>query len=182
MGWQKRKNPETAGQVILGNYVSSLASVSQFMLACVCAKSLQSCPALSDTMDHSLLGSSLLCDSPGKNTGVDCHALFQAIFPTQGSNPCLLCLLHWEAGPLPLAPLENPFSVHKMHLIDPMLGEGNDNPLQSSVLAWRIPGIGEPGGLPSMGSDRVGHDWSNLAAAAAATDPMLQGHCRNQIK
>ena len=36
----------------------------------------------------------------------------------------------------------------------------------SSVLAWRIPGMGEPGGLPSMGSHRVGHDWSNLAAAA----------------
>ena len=38
----------------------------------------------------------------------------------------------------------------------------------SSVLAWRIPGMGEPDGLPSMGSQRVGHDWSNLAAAAAA--------------
>ena len=36
----------------------------------------------------------------------------------------------------------------------------------SSVLAWRIPGTGEPGGLPSMGSRRVGHDWSDLAAAA----------------
>ena len=36
----------------------------------------------------------------------------------------------------------------------------------SSVLAWRIPGMGEPGGLPSMGSHRVGHDWSDLAAAA----------------
>ena len=35
----------------------------------------------------------------------------------------------------------------------------------SSVLAWRIPETGEPGGLPSMGSHRVGHDWSNLAAA-----------------
>ena len=35
----------------------------------------------------------------------------------------------------------------------------------SSVLAWRIPEMGEPGGLPSMGSHRVGHDWSNLAAA-----------------
>ena len=33
----------------------------------------------------------------------------------------------------------------------------------SSVLAWRIPGTGEPGGLPSMGSHRVGHDWSDLA-------------------
>ena len=38
----------------------------------------------------------------------------------------------------------------------------------SSVLAWRIPGTGEPGGLPSMGSHRVGHDRSDLAAAAAA--------------
>ena len=38
----------------------------------------------------------------------------------------------------------------------------------SSVLAWRIPGTGEPGGLLSMGSHRVGHDWSDLAAAAVA--------------
>ena len=37
----------------------------------------------------------------------------------------------------------------------------------SSVLAWRIPGTAEPSGLPSMGSHRVGHDWSDLAAAAA---------------
>ena len=36
----------------------------------------------------------------------------------------------------------------------------------SSVLAWRIPGTGEPGGLPSMGSHRVGHDWSDLAASS----------------
>ena len=45
------------------------------------------------------------------------------------------------------------------------IGEGNGNPLQYSC--WRIPGTGEPGGLPSMGSHRVGHDWSYLAAAAA---------------
>ena len=37
----------------------------------------------------------------------------------------------------------------------------------SSVLAWRIPGTGELGGLPSLGPHRVGHDWSDLAAAAA---------------
>ena len=37
----------------------------------------------------------------------------------------------------------------------------------SSVLAWRIPGTGEPGGLSSLGSHRVGHDWSDLAAAAS---------------
>ena len=38
----------------------------------------------------------------------------------------------------------------------------------SNVLAWRIPGMREPGGLPAMGSHRVGHDRSDLAAAAAA--------------
>ena len=37
----------------------------------------------------------------------------------------------------------------------------------SSVLAWRIPGAGEPDGLTSMGSHRVGHNWSDLAAVAA---------------
>ena len=43
----------------------------------------------------------------------------------------------------------------------------------SSVLAWRIPGMREPGGLPSLGSHRVGHDWSDLAAAAAADSKMV---------
>ena len=43
----------------------------------------------------------------------------------------------------------------------------------SSVLAWKIPGMGEPGGLQSMGSKRVGHDWSDLAAAAAALGKTL---------
>ena len=45
---------------------------------------------------------------------------------------------------------------------------GKEMETHSSVLAWRIPGTGEPGGLPSMGSHRVGHNWSDLAAAAAA--------------
>ena len=43
----------------------------------------------------------------------------------------------------------------------------------SSVLAWRIPGTEEPGGLLSMGLHRVGHDGSNLAAAAAAAENWL---------
>ena len=47
----------------------------------------------------------------------------------------------------------------------------------SSILAWRIPGMGQPVGLLSMGSHRVGHDWSNLAAAAAdyRTENRLKG-------
>ena len=53
------------------------------------------------------------------------------------------------------------------------IGEGNGNPLQ--CLALRIPGTGEPGGLLSMGLHRIGHDWSDLAAAAAcmATHPSI---------
>ena len=47
----------------------------------------------------------------------------------------------------------------------------------SSVLAWRIPGIGEPGGLPSLGSHRVGHDWSDLAAAYTPTPCWLKHLC-----
>ena len=44
----------------------------------------------------------------------------------------------------------------------------------SSVLAWRIPGTGEPGGLPSMGSHRVGHDWSDAATAAVHFSSVAQ--------
>ena len=52
----------------------------------------------------------LLCpwNSLGKNTGVGCCALLQGIFLTQGLNPLLLCLLHWQVGSLPLAPLRKP--------------------------------------------------------------------------
>ena len=47
-------------------------------------------------------------DSPGKNTGVGCHALLQGIFPTQGLNSCLSHALNWQAGSLPLVPSEKP--------------------------------------------------------------------------
>ena len=49
----------------------------------------------------------------------------------------------------------------------------------SSTLAWRIPGTGEPVGLPSMGLHTVGQDWSDLAAAAAAT---AAAACRGKSK
>ena len=54
-----------------------------------------------------------------------------------------------------------PFTLH-FHALE------REMATHSSVLAWRIPGTGEPGGLPSMWSHRVGHDWSDLAAAAVA--------------
>ena len=56
--------------------------------------------------DSALQPTRLLCpwDSPGKNTGVDHHALLQGVFLTQGSNLTLLCLRHWQAASLPLVP------------------------------------------------------------------------------
>ena len=60
---------------------------------------------VSDSVTYGLQPARLLClwDSPGKNTGMACHALLQGIFLTQGSNPCLLRLLHWQVGYLPLS-------------------------------------------------------------------------------
>ena len=61
---------------------------------------------MSDSLQpHGLQPPSLLCPwgSPGKNPRVGCHVLFQGIFLTQGSNPCLLRLLNWQAGSLPLS-------------------------------------------------------------------------------
>ena len=96
-----------------------------------------------------------------------------------------LLLLHPSGNPLQYSCLENPtdrgawwaavrgvaksrtwldnfsFTFH-FHALEKEMAA------HSSVLAWRIPGMVEPGGLPSVGSHRVGHDWSDLAAAAAA--------------
>ena len=84
-------------------YIQNLSSSSLYhILCCHDGKSLPShpccvlcCiaqlrPTLRDSMDCSLPGSSVPGDSPGENTGVDCHALLQGIFPTQGSNSGLL--------------------------------------------------------------------------------------------
>ena len=50
------------------------------------------------------------------------------------------------------------------HALEKEMATHSKNTGFSGVLAWRIPGMGEPGGLPSMGSHRVRHDWSDLAA------------------
>ena len=71
----------------------------------MCVRSVaRSCPTLCSPMDCSLPGFRSW-DSSGKNTGVGCCALLlQAIFPTQGLNVCLLCLLRWQVSSLPLLP------------------------------------------------------------------------------
>ena len=60
-----------------------------------------------------------------------------------------------------------PFTFH-LHALEEEMAT------HSSVLAWRIPWTEEPGGLPSIGSHRVGHDWSDLAAAAATKSQIIQ--------
>ena len=67
---------------------------------------------------HGLQLARLLCpwNFPRKNTGVGCHFLLQGTFPTQGSNPCLLRLLHWQADSLPL----NHLGIPRQH-------ESNEN-------------------------------------------------------
>ena len=68
----------------------------------------QSCLTIHCPMDYSLPGCPW--NFPGKNTGVGCHFLLQGIFLTQGSNPHLLCLLHWQVDSLLLMPAGKPIN------------------------------------------------------------------------
>ena len=79
-----------------------------WMSSAMCAKVTS---VLSNSLGpHGLYPTRLHCpwDSPGKNTGVGCHALLQEIFLTQGSNLSHLHLLHWQADSLPLVPPGKP--------------------------------------------------------------------------
>ena len=82
------------------------------MCVCVCVCVCVICSVVSNSLwPHGLQPTRLLCpwSSPGKNTGVGCHFLFQGIFPTQGWYLRLLCLLHWLADSLLLSHLGSPF-------------------------------------------------------------------------
>ena len=84
-------SPETITTLLIG-YVLSYFSCVQLLAALWTVASRSLCP----------------CNSPGKNTGVGCHAILQVIFPTQGLNTCLLHLLYWQVGALPLVlPIQN---------------------------------------------------------------------------
>ena len=118
----------------------------------------------------------LLCpwDSSGKKTGVGSHSFLQGIFPTQGLNlgflHCrqILYLLSHQGSPykyyivVALVVKNPPTSVGDIRDVGPSLGW--EDPLEegmathSRILAWRIPWTEEPGGLQSIGSQRVGHN------------------------
>ena len=97
----------------------------------------------------------------------------------------VLLLRHLGSSPLQYSCLENPMDggawwaiVHEVAESDttewlPFHSHALEKEMatHSSVLAWRIPGTGEPGRRPSMVSQRVGHDWSDLTAAAAYVTP-----------
>ena len=94
-----------------GKLILKIGNYSVAWCVCMHAKSLQSYLTLHSSMDLKL--TRLLCpwDSPGKKTGVGCHALLQGIFLTQGSNLHLLHLLRWQAGSLPQAPPGKPLGL-----------------------------------------------------------------------
>ena len=113
-----------------------------------------------------------------------CALALEAWFPNYWTSP-IRASREGTGTPLQYSCLENPMdggawwaAVHgviksRTQLSDftfpfPFHALEKEMATHSSVLAWRIPGTGEPGGLPSMGLHRVGRDWSNLAAAIAA--------------
>ena len=115
-----------------------------------------------------------------------CFFIFQKVLCPSSKQWTYHCLSVWNIGegngtPLQYSCLENPMdggawwaAVHGFATSRTWLSDftftfhfhslEKEMATHSSVLAWRIPGTGEPGGLPSMGSHRVRHDWSDLAA------------------
>ena len=83
-------------------YPYNMLNVQRAVLSLVA----QSCPTLCNPVDCSPPGSSVHGESPGKSTGLGCHALLQGIFPTQGSSPGLphsrqiLCQLSHQGSPM----------------------------------------------------------------------------------
>ena len=98
-------------------------------------------------------------DSPGRNSGVGCCSLLQGIFPTQGSNLPLLCLLHWQGASLPLVPLGKlPALAGGIFPSEPKGRLEWIKRKKWRLFAWEIPWTEETGGLQSMGLEGVVHD------------------------
>ena len=87
--------------------------VCVFVCVCVCAELLSHVWLFCDPKDCNPVRLFWPWDFWGKNTRASCNFLLQGIFPTQGLNQCLSCLLHWQADSLPLAPPGKPTSLFK---------------------------------------------------------------------
>ena len=100
--------------------------------------------------------------------GMGCHSLLQGIFLTQGSNlgllHCKQTLYHHREAVASLVTqmVKNPHAMQETRVqsLDWEVPLEKRISTQSSILAWRIPWSEEPGGLQSMGSQRVGCDWA----------------------
>ena len=123
---------------------------------------------------HGLQPTRLLCpwDAPGKNTRGDCHAHLPGFFATQGSNPHLLCLLHWQVGALALAPLGK--SVLAQHCRKPIPYIKYQDFPESSVGKASTCKAGDPGSIPGLGrftGEAIGYlrqySWAPLVAQLA---------------
>jgi len=133
------------------------------------AKSLQSCPTLCNPHRRQPTRLHRPWDSPGKNTGVGCHFLLQCRKVKSESEvvqSCPTLATPWTTSYQ--APPSMGFSRQKYWSGVPLLLASIywDDPLEKgmvthcSILVWRVPWTEEPGGLQSMWSQRLGHDWA----------------------
>ena len=103
-------------------------------------------------------------DSPGKNTGVNCHAFLQGIFPTQGSNPRLSCLLHKQADSVPLSHQGSP-------------KQGNSPQFPERAPAWTLSRVSlqESGATAGRGQGTKGECEGTLVTwGSQATSPKCE--------
>ena len=140
----------------------------------MCAKSLQSCTTLCDP-------NTVACQAPLSMEILQARVLewvampsLQGIFPTQGSNLHLYCLLHWQVGSLPPVPwivssvicfkqTRRPWR-HGFNVWVRKIPWSRKWQLVLVFLAWEIPWTEDPGGLQSMGLQKVGHDCACMHA------------------
>ena len=147
----------------------------------MCAKS----SVVSDTLRlHGLWSIRLLYpwDSPGKNTGMSCHALLQGIFPTQGSNLQLFHLLHlllWQADSLSLAPPRKPNApILQMGRVRLLEAKAKGSPAQGYLAGgWERLGWSQDPQTYDTGLGRgLAKDRSSLLTACRHLGP-APSHC-----
>ena len=151
---------------------------------------------MSDSLRHcGLSPTRLLCpwDSPGKNTGVGCHALLQGIFPTQGWNSHLLRLLHWQEGSFHFLCVLSHFShVHLSATLWTCSQPGSSTAHQASLSMglsrqeyWSGLPCHSPGDLPNPGIElsllSLLHWQSSSLLLEPPTAPLWQDHCANAL-